>query len=235
MGLRITTLQAILNYWMRVPVITSPLTAGFGWGVPLSYQITATNSPTSFGASNLPVWLSVDSGTGLISGTAPANVNDGISTVTSLFNIKTEGYHESGDSLSADDWYRVEVDLRATTYTAGSGNWHLTVGAGPGSQLFTGLGTGPVSSVSVYERAAPFTFPPLPATVLTVIFYARGSDMWQVEVAYPPGVTNSYASFRYAAYKVAVAQQESINVGISATNAVGTDTKTLTLTSPAPP
>jgi len=52
------------------PVITSSLAAlGTEAGVPLSYQITANNSPTVFGASDLPAGLSVNSSTGLISGT----------------------------------------------------------------------------------------------------------------------------------------------------------------------
>ena len=38
----------------------------------MSYQISGTNSPTSFGASNLPVGLYVNSTTGLISGTPSA-------------------------------------------------------------------------------------------------------------------------------------------------------------------
>ncbi len=51
------------------PVITSPLSAGTSVGLPFSYQITATNSPTSFDATGLPAGLTVDTGTGLISGT----------------------------------------------------------------------------------------------------------------------------------------------------------------------
>jgi hypothetical protein len=54
------------------PVITSPTTASGTVGSSFSYQITATNSPTSFGASNLPPGLSVNSSTGLISGTPTA-------------------------------------------------------------------------------------------------------------------------------------------------------------------
>src|SRR5438046_10109050 len=52
------------------PVITSPLTATGTVGVALSYQITATNSPTSFNATGLPAGLTVDTATGLISGTS---------------------------------------------------------------------------------------------------------------------------------------------------------------------
>ena len=52
------------------PVITSTLAAlEAERGIPLSYQITANNSPTSFGASGLPAGLSVNTSTGLISGT----------------------------------------------------------------------------------------------------------------------------------------------------------------------
>ena len=51
------------------PVITSPTTATAQRDQPFSYQITATNTPTSFGASGLPPGLAVDTATGLISGT----------------------------------------------------------------------------------------------------------------------------------------------------------------------
>jgi hypothetical protein len=51
------------------PVITSPLTATGQVGVAFSYQITATNNPTSFNATGLPAGLSVNTSTGLISGT----------------------------------------------------------------------------------------------------------------------------------------------------------------------
>src|SRR5947208_8716138 len=51
------------------PVITSPLTATGQVGVAFSYQITATNSPTSFNATGLPAGLTVNTTNGLISGT----------------------------------------------------------------------------------------------------------------------------------------------------------------------
>jgi PKD repeat protein len=51
------------------PVITSALTATGTNGVAFSYQITATNNPTSYSATNLPQGLSIDTATGIISGT----------------------------------------------------------------------------------------------------------------------------------------------------------------------
>jgi len=53
------------------PVITSSSTAGGIVGQAFSYQITASNAPTSYGASNLPVWASINTTNGLISGSSP--------------------------------------------------------------------------------------------------------------------------------------------------------------------
>ena len=50
------------------PGINSALTATVGIGQPFSYQITASNSPTSYGATGLPSGLNVNTSTGIISG-----------------------------------------------------------------------------------------------------------------------------------------------------------------------
>jgi Passenger-associated-transport-repeat len=55
-----------------VPVITSPTSASGTKDQPFTYQITATDSPTSFGASGLPAGLSVNATNGVISGTPAA-------------------------------------------------------------------------------------------------------------------------------------------------------------------
>jgi len=61
------------------PVITSATSASGTVGSAFSYQITATNSPASYGATGLPAGFTVNSGTGMISGTPTAA---GTSTVT---------------------------------------------------------------------------------------------------------------------------------------------------------
>ncbi|MGA2987032.1 MAG: Ig domain-containing protein, partial [Terriglobia bacterium] len=61
------------------PAITSATTASGTEGSAFSYQITATNAPSSYGATGLPAGLMVNSGTGLISGTLSGA---GVSTVT---------------------------------------------------------------------------------------------------------------------------------------------------------
>jgi hypothetical protein len=55
-----------------VPVITNVDKAGGIVGGPFTYQITATNNPSSFSATGLPAGLSVNASSGLISGTLNA-------------------------------------------------------------------------------------------------------------------------------------------------------------------
>ena len=57
------------NIAVGIPAISSATTASGQSGVPFSYQIVASNSPASYGASGLPTGLSVNTATGLISGT----------------------------------------------------------------------------------------------------------------------------------------------------------------------
>ncbi|MCU0796157.1 MAG: S8 family serine peptidase [Akkermansiaceae bacterium] len=52
-----------------LPVINSPLTAAGTVGSAFSYQITASGAPSSFSATGLPGGLTIQSGSGLISGT----------------------------------------------------------------------------------------------------------------------------------------------------------------------
>ncbi|OAM91456.1 TonB-dependent receptor [Termitidicoccus mucosus] len=51
------------------PVINSPLTATATVGEAFNYTITASNSPTSYAATGLPIGLSLDPATGVITGT----------------------------------------------------------------------------------------------------------------------------------------------------------------------
>jgi hypothetical protein len=73
------TLTLTVNSPAQPPVITSSTTATGTTGTAFSYQITASNSPSSYSATGLPAGLSVDSSTGLISGTPSAT---GTSMVT---------------------------------------------------------------------------------------------------------------------------------------------------------
>ena len=62
-----TSLTLTIN--QAAPVITSATSASGAVGSAFSYQIMATNSPTSYAATGLPAGLAINSSTGLISGT----------------------------------------------------------------------------------------------------------------------------------------------------------------------
>ncbi len=74
-----TSNNAVLNVTLPPPVISSALTGTALQNSAFSYSIAASNSPTSYGATGLPAGLSVNTGTGVISGTPTAA---GISSVT---------------------------------------------------------------------------------------------------------------------------------------------------------
>src|SRR5438874_11528863 len=71
------------------PVITSPTTASGQVGVAFSYQITASNGPIiSYNATGLPAGLSVNTSTGLISGT-PTTAGTYTVTISATNSIGT--------------------------------------------------------------------------------------------------------------------------------------------------
>jgi hypothetical protein len=63
----------IVTWIDPAPTITSPLSVSANQGQSISYTITASGGPTSFGASNLPPGLSLNTSTGVVSGVLPAN------------------------------------------------------------------------------------------------------------------------------------------------------------------
>lgn len=68
------------------PLVTNPLSATWTVGVPVSFQLTATNSFAHFSMTNIPPGLSLNRGIGLLSGTpTAANVHNSVITAEDAY------------------------------------------------------------------------------------------------------------------------------------------------------
>lgn len=77
----ISTLFITINTAGGAPVINSEANLNVAVGAPVNYQVTATNTPTSFSATGVPSGLTFNTSTGLLSGT-PNPAVEGIFTIT---------------------------------------------------------------------------------------------------------------------------------------------------------
>lgn len=99
------------------PVITSSLSIAVAESEEVTYAITATNNPTSFGATGLPDGLSINTGTGVITGSvatageysitlfATNDAGTGSSVLTLTVSVAVFGFEVYGTSTSLDGRY----------------------------------------------------------------------------------------------------------------------------------
>jgi M6 family metalloprotease-like protein len=155
------TMAFNLNVASGPPVITSASTASGAPGVPFSYQLVATNLPTSYGATPLPPGLSVNPTTGLISGTPTTigitavtlSATNGFGTGTAVLAIDIMDIPTLGEALDAPAltwttggtsvWAGQRTVTHDTVDAAVSGvidhsqqSWVETSVAGPGTLTF---------------------------------------------------------------------------------------------------
>jgi hypothetical protein len=109
------------------PVISSSTTANATVGQAFSYQITASGTPTSYNATGLPFGLSVNTGSGLISGTPTTAGNS--SVTISAINGSGTGQATLNITISAAGsaptgllgWWKLD-ETSGTTAADSSGN-----------------------------------------------------------------------------------------------------------------
>ena len=83
-----TTAAGIVS---NAPVVSSPATLSATVGVPVSYQIAASESPTGFWAQNIPSGLTLNASNGLISGTLLSTNANASTMVVTAYNAAGVG------------------------------------------------------------------------------------------------------------------------------------------------
>jgi len=147
------------------PVITSSLTASAQIGTAFTYQITASNTPTSFNATGLPAGLAINTSTGAITGTPTASGTSNVTlsathtggtglatlvlNVTAAAPVITSALAASGQE-SAPFSYQITASGSPTSYSATGLPAGLTLNTTTGAITGTpGVGTAGTASVTV--------------------------------------------------------------------------------------
>jgi PKD repeat protein len=232
------------------PVVSSGAAATGQVGVAFSYQITASNSPTSYGASGLPSGLSVNISTGLISGTpavagtSAATVSatnaggTGSKTVTITINpatpVVSSGATAPGQVGVAFS-YQITASNSPTSYGASGLPSGLSVntatGLISGTPTAAGTSTATVSATNgggTGSKAVTITISQPPAPVVG----SGGTATGQVGVAFSYQITASNSPTSYGAFGLPSGLSVNTSTGlISGTPALaGTSTATVSAT-----
>jgi alpha-tubulin suppressor-like RCC1 family protein len=130
-----------LSSFASVPHITSSSTASGTAGTAFSYTITASATVTTYGATGLPPWLSINTSSGVISGTPPSTGLDVL--MLSASNSFGTGYMML--TLTVNPSLSVPVITSGTTASGVNGTpftYVITANNAPTSFSATGLPSG---------------------------------------------------------------------------------------------
>ena len=166
------------------PVITSTLTAT-GAGLRFDYQITAINNPTSYGATGLPDGLTVNTATGLISGTAT-----GTATVTTTNDVTISAANASGTGSATlvltmlPPAPTVSSTLSATGTYGEAFSYQITGSDGPNVFNATGLpSTLSVVAATGLMSGTPTTTGTSYVTISAGSRAAQGAPRWSLRLS----------------------------------------------------
>jgi len=174
------------------PVITSSTSASGTVGTAFSYQITASNSPTSYSATGLPSGLSVNTGTGAITGTPGAG---GTSSVTiGATNAGGTGTATLTLTISAAGSPPAITSSTSTSGTVGSAfSYQITANNSPTSYGASGLPSGlSVNTGTGAITGTPTTAGTSSVTISATNAYGTGTATLSLTVS-PAGTQTSIA------------------------------------------
>ncbi|MCW1926476.1 putative Ig domain-containing protein [Luteolibacter arcticus] len=243
--------------------ITSPLTASGTPGEAFEYEIIATKEPTSYGAVGLPPGLTIDTTTGVISGTPTTvgsysvtiSATDGMGTDTATLTIRigvpsiTSTTIASG-STTASFSYQIIATQTPTAYGAANLPAGLSVNTTTGLISGTPTTAGTSNVVLTATNAAgtgskvlvlTITAPPSITSALTKSGTTNVAFSYQITAT--PAATSYTASplpagLTFSTTTGLISGTPTVaavtNVTITATNTGGTDTETLVITISAP-
>ncbi len=194
--------SATLTIRIGVPAITSDLTATGTTLAAFSYQIVASQSPTSYGATGLPTGLAINTSTGEITGTASAA---GTSNVTiSATNLIGTGSATLVITITASPTITSALTKSGITGTAFS--YQIAATQTPTSYDATGLPAGLVITPSTGAiTGTPTAAGPFNVTISATNATGTGSATLVITITAPvPAITSSLtasgttlASFNY--------------------------------------
>lgn len=137
----------------NVPIITSSGAAAGTTGAAFNYQIVATNTPTSYGATSLPTGLSVNTGTGAVSGTPQAG---------GVYNINVTATNAIGTASKA-----VAITVASVVPSGSDTTLSVPLNTPTNLDLSTSI-TGPfISSVAIATKPAHGSITSVVGTVVT--------------------------------------------------------------------
>jgi uncharacterized repeat protein (TIGR03803 family) len=166
----------------------SPLFLTVTVGNALNFQIAATNSPTGYGASGLPSGVSVNTATGLITGTP---------TVTGTYNATISASNGGGTTNAALTIAVVPAPPAITSLLTASGTagvlftYQITASNNPASFNASGLPAGlGVNTASGMITGTPATGGVFNATISATNAGGTGSATLAFTIQGPPTITN---------------------------------------------
>ena len=183
----------------NAPVITSSLTASGAVGLPFNYQITASNNPTSYNATNLPTWASVDTTTGAITGTPDTT---GTTSVTiSATNVTGTGNATLTITISLPNAPIINSPTTASGFVGQTFSYATTASGSPTSFNATGL----PSFLSVKTSTGVISGTPTAVGQIVVTLSATnaggtGTATLTITVALPPPLATPTFSPAAATY-----------------------------------